>query len=198
MRRTNPPRLLPDDSQFFLGIAEWYSPVVPGSGLHPRPGNASSLQKYFPEIDPHNWLSIHYPSRKGESVEEVHGRIDGFLTDFGKLLPQLKAKGVDVRRPLFVSHAATVIVLVRSLTGDRELPLRVGCCSLTELRPKGDGKGEEGLLGAYRGIKLADGAHLEKGADREWGMEDIEVEAGKASYFINRTTSDCLLCLPGR
>jgi transcription factor C subunit 7 len=170
-------------SDFFLGIGEWYSPVVPGTGLHPRPGSALSLQQYFPEIDPDTWSSIWYPSRKGEYVEEVHSRIDGFLTDFARILPQLKGKGIDVRRPLFVSHAATVIVLVRSLTGERDMALRVGCCSLSELHPKEGGKSEE-VVGMYRGVKLADGTHLKKGTEREWGMEDIEVEAGRVSRSL--------------
>ncbi|KAG5733097.1 hypothetical protein E4T56_gene14020, partial [Termitomyces sp. T112] len=26
------------------GLAEWYSPVAPGTGLHPRPGSAESLK----------------------------------------------------------------------------------------------------------------------------------------------------------
>lgn len=55
------------------GLSEWYSPVVPGSGLHPRPAPASVLSNYFPEIDD-SWSSIWYPSRAGEDVEQCHDR----------------------------------------------------------------------------------------------------------------------------
>ncbi|KAJ3546352.1 hypothetical protein NMY22_g2089 [Coprinellus aureogranulatus] len=161
------------------GIAEWYSPVVPGSGLHPRPGLPSSLVQHFPEIDTKLWPSpLYYPSRKGETVEEVHLRVDGFLSLLPQALAQ-KAGEIDMRRPLFVSHAATAIVLVRELLGDRELPLKYGCCSLSELVRKDGVENGETLLGAYRAVKLADGSHLKEGASREWGFDDIEVDKGR-------------------
>ncbi|KAI5119992.1 hypothetical protein M0805_004435 [Coniferiporia weirii] len=80
------------------------------------------------------------------------------------------------KRVLLVSHAAIVIALIRGLIDDRELPLRVGRCSLTVLRRK---KGREGVKGAYEHIKLASGDHLREGASRDWGFEDIVVKDGK-------------------
>ena len=59
---------------------------------------------------------------------------------------------------------------------DRELPLRVGCCSLTELKRKDS---HDGVLGSYEHIKLASGEHLEEGASRDWGFEDIVIKDGK-------------------
>ncbi|KAF5377577.1 hypothetical protein D9615_005363 [Tricholomella constricta] len=155
------------------GIAEWYSPVVPGTGLHPRPGSAESLRQYFPEIDP-SWSSVWYPSRKGEAVEEIHERIDGFLQAFAVQLER-RFPG-EHSRILFVSHAATVIALARSLMGDRDLRLRVGCCSLSEFERD---QGNQDILGAWIAPRLADGAHLKEGASRDWGFEDIEIAAGK-------------------
>ncbi|GLB36193.1 putative phosphoglycerate mutase-like protein [Lyophyllum shimeji] len=135
------------------GIAEWYSPVVPGTGLHPRPGSAESLEQYFPEID-RSWSSVWYPSRKGEDVDEVHDRIDGFLQAFAV---QLERKFAGKHsRILLVSHAATVIALARSL-----IP------------------GTENTWGSWRPQRLADGSHLADGASREWGFEDIEISKGK-------------------
>ncbi|KAL0951121.1 hypothetical protein HGRIS_007857 [Hohenbuehelia grisea] len=175
------------------GISEWYSPVVPGTGLHPRPGSASDLQKFFPTIDP-TWESLWYASRQGEDVAEVHTRTDSFLQTFvpaveGALpyessVPPSEAgtSGTAHARLLLVSHAATVITLARSLKGDPELPLRVGCCSLTDfVRPAGGDTFESGrrVLGAWEARKLADGAHLKQGSSREWGFEDIEVDHGK-------------------
>jgi len=89
-----------------------------------------------------------------------------------------------------VSHAATVITLVRSLVGNRDLPLRVGCCTLTELVPKVEeenggvgGGGTQRGIGTWDAKKLADGSHLPEGGDlREWGFEHIEIEAGKVVY----------------
>ncbi|TFK41114.1 histidine phosphatase superfamily [Crucibulum laeve] len=155
------------------GMSEWFSPVVPGTGLHPRPGSATSLKGYFSEIDP-SWHSIWYPSRKGETVEEIHDRSDGFLRAF---IPEVERK-FDHSRILLVSHAATVIALARSFLGNRELPLNVGCCSLTELTRKTDTPSSE-VLGCWTALKLADGAHLSQGTSREWGFQDIEVDKGR-------------------
>lgn len=109
-----------------------------------------------------------YPSRKGEDVKEVHDRGDEFLKIF---ISAVEAKYPQHTKVLLVSHAATVITLVRTLAGDRTMPVRIGCCSLSEGIRK-DGKWELG--------KVADGAHLEKGASRDWGFEDIEIAHGKA------------------
>ncbi|KAJ8496107.1 hypothetical protein ONZ45_g12590 [Pleurotus djamor] len=156
------------------GISEWYSPVASGTGLHPRPSSATDLQQYFPEIDP-SWSSLWYPSRKGEDVEEVHLRTRGFLEAFAPEVESRFGKAERDRRVLLVSHAATVITLARGLLADRDLPLRVGCCSLTVMERK------DGLpvLGGWEPKLLADGSHLAKGSDREWGFEDIEIAYGK-------------------
>lgn len=155
------------------GISEWYSPVKPGTGLHPRPGLPEELQSYFPQIDPY-WSPVWFPSRKGESVEEAHDRAGGMLE---VLHAQIERKFPrQHERILMVSHAATVIALTRELLSDRELPLRVGCCSLTELKRK---DGHDGVLGSYEHIKLASGEHLEEGASRDWGFEDIVIKDGK-------------------
>ena len=80
------------------------------------------------------------------------------------------------RRILLVSHAATCIALIRELVGDRDLPLRVGCCSLTEVKRK---PAADGILGAWEPVKLANGDHLAEGASRDWGFEDILIKDGK-------------------
>lgn len=144
------------------GLSEWYSPVVPGTGLHPRPTDAASLSKYFPEIDP-SWSSTYYPSRKGEDVRQLHQRAEDFLRDF---LPLVN----DHAHILLVSHAATVIATVRALACDPQLPLRVGCCSISELSLEDS---------TWKPAKVADASHLSRGAEREWGLEDIEIANGK-------------------
>lgn len=157
-------------------MSEWYSPIEPGTGLHPRPSSADDLKSYFSQIDP-SWSSIWYPSRKGELVEEVHDRVGGCLE---VLHPQLERKFPGQhKRILLVSHAATVIALARELLGNRELPLRIGCCSLSILKRKQD---RSDVIGAYEPIKLASGDHLEQGASRDWSFDDIVIKDGKVRF----------------
>ncbi|KAJ6604699.1 histidine phosphatase superfamily [Mycena vulgaris] len=132
------------------GLSEWYSPIAEGTGLHPAPG-----------------------LRRGEDVHEVHARAAGFLD---ALVPEVERRFPEAHaRILLVSHAATTIALARALLGDRALPLRVGCASLTELVRKRD---VIPILGGWDARRLADGAHLKDGASREWGFEDIEISNG--------------------
>ncbi|KAI0793464.1 phosphoglycerate mutase-like protein [Abortiporus biennis] len=155
------------------GLSEWYSPVVPGSGLHPRPANATSLRNYFSEID-ESWSSIYYPSRKGEDVDECHDRAGNLLHALVREV-QRRYDG-NHKRILLVSHAATTIALTRELLGDRNIPLRVGCCSITEVKKKPDAST---VLAGWEPKRLACGAHLKEGATRDWGFEDIVIADGK-------------------
>lgn len=155
------------------GIAEWYSPVAPGTGLHPRPKTASELKAYFPEIDP-SWSSVWYPPREGEDVDQVHARVNGLLELF---VPEVERRFSDKHKCiLLVSHAATVIALCRGLLAQPDMPLRVGCCSLSEFIRK---PGTVGIVGAWEAKLLADGSHLKDGAARDWGFEDIQISSGK-------------------
>ncbi|KAF8337407.1 uncharacterized protein EI90DRAFT_3287027 [Cantharellus anzutake] len=187
--------------EVYLGIAEWYSPAAPGTGLHPRPGTAASLRQYFPLIDT-RWRSTWFPSRKGENVREVHDRTADFLRAFFKRLDyspsssgndqggtESDAGFADHRRILFMGHAATVITLVRELVGNRDLPIRVGCCSLSTLvpRPTVDGtvmpspnkSNETPRLGEWEVVVKTDAHFLDGGVERDWGFEDIEVDQGE-------------------
>ncbi|OAX42374.1 PGAM-domain-containing protein [Rhizopogon vinicolor AM-OR11-026] len=155
------------------GISEWYSPVAPGTGLHPRPSSAAALQTYFSEIDP-SWSSIWYPSRRGEDVQGLQERAKGFLD---LLIPEIETRFSDKHKNiLLVSHAATIIVLSQGLLAQPDLPLRVGCCSISEFSRN---SGALGVLEGWDAKALASGSHLKEGASRDWGLEDIRLADGK-------------------
>lgn len=173
-----------------LGLSEWYSPVVPGTGgcpfwyiipsglqsltcspgLHPRPHDASTLKQYFPLIDP-SWESIYYPDRHGETIEGVHERCDEFLS---ALISRIERHPTlsQHKTILLVSHAATIAAIIRSLLGNRQLPIRVGTCSLSVLERDEDAKWRA------RGT-LAGAEFLPKGVERDWGFEDAEIKFGE-------------------
>ena len=93
-----------------FGLSEWYSPVAPGTGLHPRPARTDDLLQYFPRpttipetntnantnanaygsyIDP-RWKTTYLVTRKGESVAELYARCEAFLRAFlGRMEGQL-------------------------------------------------------------------------------------------------------------
>ncbi|KZS93003.1 phosphoglycerate mutase-like protein [Sistotremastrum niveocremeum HHB9708] len=150
------------------GLSEWYSPVAPGTGLHPRPSLPPDLLKYVPGIDP-SWTPTWIPSRQGETVEEVHSRVGGFLSLF---VPRVQ-NAFGHKHILLISHAATVIALTRELVGNRDLSFRVGCCSVTAVAA--DRSNQKGVLGSWALKQLASADHLSGGVARDWGFEDIRV-----------------------
>ncbi len=77
------------------------------------------------------------------------------------------------------THAGPVIALVRTFVGDRHLRIKAGCCSISELVRKEGVREGGGVFGAYDPVKLVSGDHLEKGSDRAWGFDHIEVDKGK-------------------
>lgn len=95
---------------------------------------------------------------------------------------------------LMVAHAASVIALVRVLTGEWDMPLRVGCCSLSLLVPMRDGlssnepSASNSLIqgntrpGAWSLFLPADASFLPNGSERDWGFADIEVAHGEVVH----------------
>ena len=167
--------------------------MVPGSGLHPRPGSADSLKEFFSEVDA-SWSTLYYPSRRGETVDEVLDRADAVCKALIPTIASRRPRDIDHSRVLLVSHAATVIALTRSLIGNRDLPLLVGCASLTVLDRKEDVPSGS-VIGAYNPTKLAVGDHLKEGASREWGFRDIEISKGQVSVFCMLLLSFHLMAL---
>ena len=167
------------------GLSEWYQPVEPGTGLHPRPSSASALKAYFPEIDD-SWSSVWYPTRKGESAPALHDRLGGFLTVF---VPEVQQRFSGAhKRILLVSHAAVVIALARELAGDRGLSFQAACCSLSVLDCNKDAavaaagdSARSTVVGGWTAKLLGDGGHLKDGLQRSWGFRDVAIADGKVS-----------------
>lgn len=97
-------------------------------------------------------------------------------------LPQVEARLLPAQhaRILLVSHAAPIIGLVRHLVNDRQLSIRPGCCSLTELMPKPDGE--------WAVEVLTGGAHLSEASRvdwHQWGFENHGADYGKVPRYFN-------------
>jgi transcription factor C subunit 7 len=151
--------------------------------LHPRPGDADSLKQHFPSIDT-SWTTIYYPTRKGESVDGLVDRIHTFSKAFFTALSDRIPSAGKRKRVAMFTHAGAAIALVRNLVGDRHLRIKAGCCSISELVRKERVTEGDGVFGAYDPVKLVSGDHLEKGSDRAWGFDHIEVDKGKVRASI--------------
>lgn len=108
----------------------------------------------------------------------VHDRAAGVLET---LVSEVRRRFPgEHERILLISHAATIIALTRELLGDRDLPLRVGCCSVTHMVKKPEVKK---ILPGWEPVRLADGTHLKEGASRDWGFEDITIGENGACFL---------------
>lgn len=123
------------------------------------------------EIDP-SWSSIWLPPRKGEDFEGIHARTADFLVRFVHQV-DTRSDMCHHKRVLLVSHAAPIIAMCRHLAAQPELPLRVGCCTLSQFSRKRDAAGEQEGPG-WETVLLASSAHLtDQVSLRDWGFEDV-------------------------
>lgn len=166
-----------------VGLSEWYSPVAPGTGLFPRPECAIELRASLPEISPSwntveidpSWSSVWLPPRKGEDLEGIHARMAGFLECFIRQLDN-RSDVCHHKNVLLLSHAAPIIAMCRHLLAQPELPLRVGCCTLSRLSRERDAAGGQ-EASRWEAVSLGSSAHLtEQESLRHWGFEDIVMD----------------------
>ncbi|GHJ87814.1 hypothetical protein NliqN6_4216 [Naganishia liquefaciens] len=171
------------------GVQEWYSQVLPDTGLHPRPGHAEQLKQFFPDgtLD-EQYKSTVYASRSGESVSELQARCDLFVNTF---VNRIEAEFPNVKTIVIFAHAASVIALGRSLTGDKGLDVRAGCASTSLYQRKsaqsngssGDRnagqtkEGSDGGVGCWDCIWSGRANYLSQGEERNWGFQDIVLNA---------------------
>ncbi|KAK4046643.1 cTPxI [Microbotryomycetes sp. JL201] len=151
------------------GLSEWYLPVK--RGLHPVCMSATELREYVPEVDDQAHASLVYPSRKGESVDEIHDRAEAVLQQL-----VTKYDKVDgVKHLVLFSHAATGIAMSRALAGDRNLDVRSATCSVSAFkRVPEEGKGSRGGLGSWRRILNGETSFLSRGEERHWDYSYVE------------------------
>ncbi|ODN90239.1 transcription factor C subunit 7 [Cryptococcus wingfieldii CBS 7118] len=182
------------------GLSEWYSPVYPSTGLHPRPGPPSSLIPHFPpgSINP-TYSSTYYPSRKGESLKELHERMEGFLNAW---VGRVEGEYPEVRCVVVFMHAASLIAFGRALTGDRGMEIVAGCASTslyqrkppplpspsttqlptptTPSHPSHPAKARLPPCGTSQYTLLLSGhtSYLPSGLERDWSFADVVLKPG--------------------
>lgn len=88
-----------------------YSPVNPGTGLHPRPGMPTDLAPLFPNIVDTSYTSTVYPSRRGESLRALHERAELFVEAWTGRVEEMGYRVVVV-----FAHAASVIAIGRAVS----------------------------------------------------------------------------------
>lgn len=100
-------------------------------------------------------------------MQGVHDRCEEFLNALVSRIERHPTLSHH-QNILLVSHAATCAAMARVLIGDRELPLRVGTCTLSILQQSGAGWKACGTL--------AGAEFLPGGVERDWGFEDVVID----------------------
>ncbi|SPO23739.1 related to TFIIIC subunit, 55 kDa (transcription initiation factor) [Ustilago trichophora] len=142
------------------GLAEWFSTVVPETGIHPSPARAAYMKEFVPELSL-SWTPLLYPDNNGESISELHARARRILS-----LIQERCEQLGVTRVLICSHAATIIAMGRVLLNDdadgkRTTFIGAGTASLSKYT-RGEKQGE------WKQELNGDASFLPQGVEREW------------------------------
>jgi transcription factor C subunit 7 len=117
---------------------------------------------------------------------EVHQRCADVLS---ALINKLEST-TSHTRILLVSHAPTTIALTRALLRNPNLPMRVGCCTLTILQRDPSMIHSDPLDGwNCKPQDLAFGSHLKNGIQRDWGFEDVEIANGDVGLLLSARVS---------
>ena len=99
------------------GIAEWYGLLHEQlSPDHPTPLNVDDWPKFFPGVKFRKGETGIVPSRRGETMKQIHERVQKAST---VLIRCADAEGLNTI--ILCTHAATNIALGRALTGVPEV-----------------------------------------------------------------------------
>lgn len=158
---------------------EWYGPSE--TFLHPSPASLSLLSSnFFPSlnINPTYAPSI-IPPAAGETICQLHNRVAYALSHIIRTVDAETGQNKNVAI-LICTHAATLIAIGRSLTGNMpqdvcEEDFLAPCAGITKFVRR---VGKEGGEGEWRGGKGVGGGwdcllngncdHLTGGAERTW------------------------------
>jgi transcription factor C subunit 7 len=163
--------------------------VNPSTGLHPRPAGPEALASFFPAdaIDT-SYTSTVYPSRRGETLQEIHDRAKLFVESWTN---RVEALHDGVKCVSLYSHAASVIAIGRAvspaplkcrqslpqtqLTGNPKLDVKAGCASTSLYRRKvsTDGSGSAGI-GEWDIVWNGQASYLANGLERNWSVSSLE------------------------
>ncbi|KAJ5901661.1 hypothetical protein N7495_002189 [Penicillium taxi] len=109
------------------GLGEWFGST--SFFYHPPHPTTNTMLTHFPTLIPQNpeskYTPILRPSRKGETIAQLHDRIatvlDGIITDLDTEITALESALPPEQRPsksvLICAHAAPLIAMGRALTG---------------------------------------------------------------------------------
>ncbi|KAL1873462.1 hypothetical protein VTK73DRAFT_960 [Phialemonium thermophilum] len=144
------------------GLGEWYGPAP---FEHPVPADKGVLQRLFPSLLDPDYESLICPSRRGETVAELHDRVASTME---RIVEQCDREGT--RAVLICTHAAVVIALGRVLTGnmpedaDTE-DFRAYTCGLSVYRRRGSSSSASSpaIRGPRIGGEYANGATVRIG-----------------------------------
>lgn len=153
------------------GLSEWYG-AAPFE--HPTSAPPETLNRLFPAYDTAYEPAV-APERTGETIAELHERVARALDAIVR-----RCDAMGVRAVLLCSHAATIIAMGRTLTG--QMPdnveaedFRVFTCGLSVFRRRGTEQGQgldwkegRGVGGGWNCEVNSDCSFLSGGEERGW------------------------------
>ncbi|KAI1772383.1 phosphoglycerate mutase-like protein [Hypoxylon cercidicola] len=158
-------------------LSEWY-------GLaqfeHPSSAPLNELQNHFPELDA-TYASTLAPSRRGESLPQLHDRIAQAIDAI------IRRSDEEGRKAVLIStHAAVVIALGRVLTGQMEYDFGAFTCGLSKYRRRNPvAPGSSARAGGKPGsnaVPLAARSERRIGDARSTTPLDIDFVSGADQY----------------
>lgn len=158
---------------------------------HPRPSTSRRLHALFPWVD-ENWSSATNPCEKGESIEELHGRIAHTMCELISFEDTEDTEHAcsDEHAVLICTHAASLIAIGRVLTGQDPInpateDFKTYTAGISKFvrrpflqeQPKGEGdpridwKAGRGVAGGWTCVINSDCSHLSNGPERGWCVD---------------------------
>lgn len=141
------------------GVGEWYHR---DRETKPQAASNETLHDFFPEVKA-DYKRLVPVDPKGETIEQLHER----TIEAVKVLVNDLKNEPDVETILICTHAATKIALGRALTGDSELDIRTGVCSMDKYVIK---TGTEGMPGEWTQEMNGEASYLEDGEEMHWSF----------------------------